>query len=105
MVVFGDRPQDTVDAVDGMDAVESVMAGQDPFGLTISDAKAERMRISGDLCDLTRCSMGANAASLARAMGPGNRQDIWSAVVGLTRDHTSFERPIDRDTTNHAKAG
>ncbi|MEO0995287.1 MAG: hypothetical protein AAFX62_15960 [Pseudomonadota bacterium] len=32
-------------------------------------------------------------------------QDTVDAVVGLTRDHTSFERPIDRDTTNHAKAG
>lgn len=75
----------------GLDIIETFMAVEAEFGISVPDAEAGRMRTVGALFDYVRAHSPARSAS---ETGPGSPYagPLWDRFVDVVQWHAGVER-------------
>jgi acyl carrier protein len=88
----------------GLDSVELVLAVEEEFGITISDAEASRCRTPGDLIAIVTDRMLPAGRPTCRSQAAFHRlRRSLGSVLGVPRNAVKLDAPIDRWLPAHAR--
>lgn len=88
----------------GLDSVDLVLAVEEEFDLTISDAEASRCRTPGDIIAIITDRMLPTGRPTCRSQAAFHRlRRSLGSVLGVPRNAVKLNAPIDRWLPTHAR--